>query len=98
MVYKKRHVKDSYIGVDILDKIVGYIEDRKDEFVDEDGDVDENTLDDIINEEMDNTFIYDDDMWEVMAHYQRPNEADWNDAYMQALDDVSSAVRDDLDL
>lgn len=96
MVYKKRRVKDSYIGVDILDKVVEYVEERKDEFTDEDGNIDDDALDRVIQEEFDNALIYDDDVWEIMAHYQRPQEADYNSAIEDAYNDVYSAVRDEL--
>ena len=96
MVYNKRRVKDSYIGVDILDKVVEYVEERKDEFTDEDGNIDDDALDRVIQEEFDNALIYDDDVWEIMAHYQRPQEADYNSAIDDAYNDVYSAVRDEL--
>lgn len=96
MVYNKRRVKDSYIGVDILDKVVEYVEERKDEFTDEDGNIDDDALDRVIQEEFDNALIYDDDVWEIMAHYQRPQEADYNSAIEDAYNDVYSAVRDEL--
>lgn len=96
MVYNKRRVKDSYIGVDILDKVVEYVEERKDEFTDEDGNIDDDALDRVIQEEFDNDLIYDDDVWEIMAHYQRPQEADYKSAIEDAYNDVYSAVRDEL--
>ena len=64
--------------------------------MDEDGDVDEDQLDDIIVEEMDSHLIYDEDMWDVMKHYQFPAGANWDEAYMNALDDITSEVRDEL--
>lgn len=94
MVYKKRRVKDSHIGVDILDKVVEYVEERKDEFTDEDGNIDDDALDRVIQEEFDSALIYDADVWEIMAHYQRPQEADYDSAIEDAFYDVDSAVRD----
>lgn len=96
MVYKKRHVKDSYIGIDILDNVVEYVKERKDEFTDEDGNIDDDALDRVIQEEFDNALIYDADVWEIMAHYQRPQEADYDSAIEDAYNDVYNAVRDEL--
>lgn len=95
MRYKNRKFFKDSIGVDILDNIVEAVLDRKEEYVDENGEIDENAVDDIIAEEMDN-IIYDADMWEIMENYQRPDEADWEEAYMYALDDVTSEIHDEL--
>lgn len=96
MVYKKRYIRDSYIGVDALDNCVEGVLDRKDEFVDEDGNVDDDALDRAVQEELDRAFIYTDDVWKIMAHYQNPQEADYDSAYEDAYSDVDSAVRDEL--
>lgn len=50
----------------------------------------------LILEEFDSDIIYTDDIWEIMAHYQRPQEADYESAIEDAYYDVDSAVRDEL--
>ncbi len=74
-------VYDYYRGVPVSDNFLGTVEGilgRIDDYNDEE---------DIMGA-IDDELIYDDDQWEVMKHYQRPSEANFNEAIEYLIDDI----------
>lgn len=41
-----------------------------------------------LQQAMDDELIYDEDLWEIMKYYQRPSEANFNEAMMEFYDDL----------
>lgn len=75
-------------NVDIMNKIVEYTVD----------DIRHNRADSVeeaLNANIDSSLIYDDDMWEIMKEYQTPSEANWDEAFQLAWEDMYSAIEVD---
>ena len=56
------------------------------------GDYDD--LDYAIQQTAEDNTIYFDDQWKVMRAYQRPDEADWSEAYCMFLNELYSLVKE----
>ena len=41
-----------------------------------------------LQQAMDDELIYDEDLWEIMKYYQRPNEANFNEAMEEFYNDL----------
>ena len=57
-------------------------------------DVNEDNIDDYVWQEIDNSLIYTADQWTVMAHYQSPEDANFNEAMDEFTEDIRSIVED----
>ena len=45
-------------------------------------------LEEALQSAMDDELIYDDDLWEIMKYYQRPTEANFNEAMEEFYNDL----------
>lgn len=72
--FRSGYVSDDFLGV--VENILGRIDDFTD--------------DDEIMSAVDDALIYDDDQWDVMKHYQRPSEANFDEAIEYLIDDIYS--------
>lgn len=102
MISRRRYVRDSK---DIWNYIWNHFRDERttDKFLDivEDvidridfDNVSEDNISDVVYEEIDNSLIYDEDQWTMMAHYQRPSEADFDEAFGYFVSDIEAIVED----
>ena len=48
----------------------------------------EEDIEEALRQAMDDELIYDDDLWEIMKYYQRPNEANFNEAMDEFYNDL----------
>ena len=81
--FRERRIEDKFFDVvkDVIDRI---------DFED----VNEDNIDDYVWQEIDNSLIYTEDQWTVMAHYQSPEDADFNEAMDEFTEDIRSIVED----
>lgn len=56
--------------------------------------INEDNIDDYVWNEIDNSLIYTEDQWTVMAHYQSPEDANFNEAMDEFTEDIRSIVED----
>lgn len=56
--------------------------------------VNEDTIYDIAYQEIDDSLIYTEDQWEVMKHYQSPNEADFDSAMEEFTNDIIAIIEE----
>lgn len=73
------------LNLDVLNNIVEYV-------VDEINSGSARSLEDSISNNMDSVLIYDDDIWDLMKEYQRPSEANFDEAWQLAWEDIYSAI------
>ena len=50
--------------------------------------VSKDKIEDELQYAMDTELIYDEDLWEIMKYYQRPNEANFNEAMDEFYNDL----------
>lgn len=73
------------LNLEILNNIVEYVvDDLQHNRVD--------SIEDSINNNMDSVLIYTDDLWDLMKEYQRPHEANFDEAWQLAWEDIYSAI------
>ena len=58
---------------------------------------DYDNIDDAIQQTAESKLIYFDDQWEMMKAYQRPDEADYNEAYCMFLNELYGIVKEEDD-
>ena len=72
----------------LLDKFTIPVADIAEAIFERVKDYEEEDTEEALQNAMDDELIYDDDLWEIMKYYQRPNEANFDEAMDEFYNDL----------
>ncbi len=72
----------------LLDKFTIPVADIAEAIFERMGEYEEEDIEEALNQSMNDELIYDDDLWQIMRYYQRPCEANFNEAIEEFYNDL----------
>ena len=72
----------------LLDKFTIPVADIAEAIFERMRDYEEEDIEEALSQSMDDELIYDEDLWEIMKYYQRPTEANFNEAMEEFYNDL----------